>query len=78
MSLDSLGTKEKWMSGSDEFSIHAFDRLDQNLFDKVKTLPLCLCILLENLLRYEDGKNIKKNDIEASRALPPKILPPIN
>src|SRR6188768_4428071 len=33
--------------------------------DKVARLPFSLKILLENLLRYEDGVNVTKDDIEA-------------
>ncbi len=33
--------------------------------DKVARLPFSLKILLENLLRYEDGVNVTQDDIEA-------------
>src|SRR5678810_1017927 len=33
--------------------------------DKVARLPYSLKILLENLLRYEDGVNVTQDDIEA-------------
>ena len=75
ISLNSLGTKEKWIFSSKEYSIHAFDRLDAMTLEKVKTLPICLSVLLENLLRYEDGKNIKQEDIRALIDWDPKAIP---
>ncbi len=73
--MNSFGTKEKWLFKSKEYSIHAFEHLDPASLEKVKTLPLCLSILLENLLRYEDGKNIKKEDIRALIDWDPKAAP---
>src|SRR5450631_273231 len=42
---------------------------------KVDRLPFSLKILLENLLRFEDGINVTKHDIEALLAWDPKALP---
>jgi aconitate hydratase len=42
---------------------------------KVDRLPFSLKILLENLLRFEDGVNVTKNDIEALLQWDPKALP---
>jgi aconitate hydratase len=42
---------------------------------KVERLPYSLKILLENLLRFEDGVNVTKNDIEALLGWDPKALP---
>jgi aconitate hydratase len=41
----------------------------------VHRLPFSLKILLENLLRFEDGVNVKKSDIEALLSWDPKALP---
>jgi aconitate hydratase len=41
----------------------------------VDRLPFSLKILLENLLRFEDGVNVKKSDIDALLAWDPKALP---
>ncbi|MEY3182166.1 MAG: hypothetical protein RLZ35_151 [Pseudomonadota bacterium] len=40
--------------------------------EKIQTLPYSLKILLENLLRYEDGINVQKKDIEAIMDWDPK------
>jgi aconitate hydratase len=42
---------------------------------KVDRLPFSLKILLENLLRFEDGVNVTKSDIEALLGWDPKALP---
>src|SRR5258708_13323085 len=41
----------------------------------VDRLPFSLKILLENLLRFEDGVNVTKSDIEALLKWQPKALP---
>ncbi len=75
MSSNSFSTKEKYFLGLQDYWIHSFDKLDEINLKKVKTLPLSLSILLENLLRYEDGKNIKKGDIQALIDWDPKASP---
>jgi aconitate hydratase len=43
--------------------------------EKVARLPYSLKVLLENLLRYEDGVNVTRNDIEALLAWDPAATP---
>jgi len=43
--------------------------------DKVARLPYSLKVLLENLLRFEDGVNVTRNDIEALLAWDPSATP---
>ncbi|MGH8180917.1 MAG: aconitate hydratase, partial [Steroidobacteraceae bacterium] len=43
--------------------------------DKVARLPYSLNVLLENLLRFEDGVNVTRNDIEALLAWDPSATP---
>jgi aconitate hydratase len=51
------------------FSLAALPR------DKVARLPYSLKVLLENLLRFEDGVNVTRNDIEALLAWDPSATP---
>jgi len=51
------------------FSLAALPR------DKVARLPYSLKVLLENLLRFEDGVNVTRNDIEALLAWDPAATP---
>ncbi|MFZ0486401.1 MAG: hypothetical protein WAL83_05340, partial [Arenicellales bacterium] len=49
--------------GGKPYEIHALDALSDR-FDLAR-LPYSLKILLENLLRHEDGENVTREDIEA-------------
>src|ERR1700758_5111680 len=50
--------------GDKEYEIYRLDALDKQDIS-TKHLPYSLRILLENLLRTEDGRNVKKEDIRA-------------
>ncbi len=43
--------------------------------DKLARLPYSLKILLENLLRFEDGVNVTRADVEALLEWDPKATP---
>ena len=47
---------------------HDYDyfRLDAVGADHTRRLPFSLKILLENLLRHEDGENVTRDDIQAN------------
>src|SRR5690242_4720959 len=61
---NSFGSRSALRVGSREYEIHRLDALDKQ---GVRTthLPYSLRILLENLLRTEDGKAVKADDIRA-------------
>jgi aconitate hydratase len=63
MSANSFGAKATLAVGDRSFEIFRIDAL-QSQFD-VARLPFSLKILLENLLRNEDGEAIRARDIEA-------------
>ena len=63
MSANSFGAKATLAVGDRSFEIFRIDAL-QSQFD-VARLPFSLKILLENLLRCEDGESIRAQDIEA-------------
>ena len=70
MSKNSLGTKKKLtVSGKD------FEIFDISSIDGAKDLPFSLKILLENLLRTEDGANITADHIKALAQWDPSIEP---
>src|ERR1700712_5396424 len=58
---DSFGSKTKLTSGSETVSYFALDALRE--YDLAK-LPFSLRILLENLLRHEDGRTVTADDIK--------------
>jgi aconitate hydratase len=58
--------------GNRQYDIHGFTALPA---PQVARLPFSLKILLENLLRHEDGVNVTRKDIEAILAWNPTAVP---
>ncbi len=59
---DSFGARQPLTVGDSQYHIHRLDAVGD---DRVHQLPYTLKILLENLLRHEDGINIPAEDIRA-------------
>jgi len=70
MSKNSLGTKKNLKVSGKEFEI-----FDISSIDGAKDLPFSLKVLLENLLRTEDGANITVEHIKALAQWDPSIEP---
>ena len=64
MTVDSFHAKQTLEVGDDSYEIYRLDQVTGDGLD-VATLPFSLKILLEALLRTEDGADITKADIEA-------------
>jgi aconitate hydratase len=62
-SLDSFKTKSVLQSGTKSYSFYSLRKLHNQ--EAIERLPISLKILLENLLRHEDGTSVKRKDIEA-------------
>jgi aconitate hydratase len=62
--MDSFHSRSTLKVGSKEYEIHRLDALDKQGIS-TQHLPFSLRILLENLLRTEDGRNVKPDDIRA-------------
>ncbi len=75
MSLDSFKTKKELKVGSESYSFFSLDLLEKSTNTKLTRLPVSLRILLENLLRREDDRNICKEDIESLIHWEPKAIP---
>ena len=58
---DSFGARKPLKVGAKTYQIYRLDAVS----GPVDTLPYSLKILLENLLRYEDGANVTAEDIDA-------------
>jgi aconitate hydratase len=69
---DSFKTRTTLKVGAKAFDIWSFGKLPQ---DRLARLPFSLKILLENLLRFEDGVNVTRRDIEALLNWDPKATP---
>src|SRR6202522_2450723 len=64
MSLNSFNSRSTLKVGAKEYDIYLLDALDKQGIS-TKHLPFSLRILLENLLRTEDGRNVTKDEIRA-------------
>jgi aconitate hydratase len=67
MSVNSFNAKSTLKVGAKEYEIFRLDALDKQGI-ATKHLPFSLRILLENLLRTEDGRNVSKEEIRALAA----------
>jgi aconitate hydratase len=62
MGANSFGAAGPLQVGGERYTIHRLDALGD---ERVRRLPYSLKILLENLLRHEDGVNVTAEDITA-------------
>ncbi len=65
--MDSFGSRSTLRVGGHDYEIYRLDALDKQGVS-TKHLPYSLRILLENLLRTEDGRNVTEKDIRALAA----------
>ncbi|AXT86782.1 aconitate hydratase [Aeromicrobium sp. A1-2] len=64
MAVDSFGSKDSLTVGDSTYDYYRLDAVTGDGLD-VSSLPFSLKVLLESLLRTEDGADITKGDIEA-------------
>lgn len=74
-SLNSFKTHSTLKSGQKEYQFHSLKKLAETHGEGLSKLPFSLKILLENLLRFEDGVVVKKKDIDALLRWDPKATP---
>src|SRR5271169_4957944 len=67
MSLNSFDSRATLKVGNKEYEIYRLDALDKQGIS-TQHLPFSLRILLENLLRTEDGRNVTKDEVRALAA----------
>src|SRR6202795_4704790 len=67
MSVNSFGALGTFKVGGKEYELYRIDALDKQGIS-TRHLPFSLRILLENLLRTEDGRNVTKSEIRALAA----------
>lgn len=72
--MNSFGSLNELTVGKQTYSIHGFEALEKK-GHKISRLPFCLQILLENLLRFEDGQTVTQKEIEALIQWNPKAKP---
>src|SRR6185503_6540971 len=69
-SQDSFGSKGTLSVGGKNYTIWRLAKAGDT-----RRLPFSMKVLLENLLRHEDGRAVRKGDIEALLAWDPKSIP---
>jgi aconitate hydratase len=62
---NSFGTRDTLRVGAQSFEIHRLEVLEKNHVADLSKLPFSLRILLENLLRCEDGRFVHAPDIQS-------------
>jgi aconitate hydratase len=63
-SLNSFNARATLRVGGDEYAIYRLDALEKAGVAKLARVPYSIRVLLENLLRTEDGETVKRSDIE--------------
>src|SRR5208283_866052 len=71
--LNSFQTKTNLSVGNQSYTYWSLAKLQDQA--RVARLPISLKILLENLLRHEDGKSVRKEDIQALLQWNPTATP---
>src|ERR1700754_2513008 len=64
-SLDSFKSKKSLQVGGKTYAYYSLEAAAQNGLGDISRLPVSLKVLLENLLRFEDGKTVTVDDIKA-------------
>ena len=72
--MDSFSSRSSFRAGGREYQLHRLDALDKQGLN-TRRLPYSLRILLENLLRTEDGHAVRADDIRALASWDPKAEP---
>ena len=72
---DSFQSRVTIHAGGRQVAINRLDALTRAGFKGIDTLPYSIRVLLENLLRYEDGTTVTREDIEAVANWDPAAKP---
>src|SRR6478672_7322281 len=65
ISLDSFRCCTTLKVGSKTYAYFSLPLAEKNGLKGISRLPFSMKVLLENLLRFEDGRSVKKEDIQA-------------
>jgi aconitate hydratase len=65
VALDSFHCRKTLTVGSNSYTYFSLPDAEKNGLEGVSALPFSMKVLLENLLRFEDGRSVTKDDIVA-------------
>ena len=65
MSLDSFKSRKSLKVGAKTYTYFSLKAAEKNGLKGISQLPYSLKVVLENLLRFEDGRTVTKESIEA-------------
>ncbi|MGA2622678.1 MAG: aconitate hydratase AcnA [Bacteroidota bacterium] len=74
-SKNTCQTKSRFTLNNQTYTIFSLQILEKRLSRSLSQLPYSLRILLENLLRHEDGQSVRREDIEALATWNPTATP---
>ncbi|MGX5736816.1 aconitate hydratase AcnA [Bosea thiooxidans] len=64
-SLDSFKARKTLTAGGKTYTYYSLPDAEKNGLPGISKLPFSMKVLLENLLRFEDGRSVTKEDIQA-------------
>ncbi|MEO0637427.1 MAG: aconitate hydratase AcnA [Pseudomonadota bacterium] len=67
-SVDSFNCRKTLFVNGSEYVYYSLEEAEKNGLDGISKLPFSLKVLLENLLRFEDGRSVTADDIRAMAA----------
>ena len=62
--IDSFKCRKTLQAGGKDYVYYSLTEAEKNGLTGISKLPFSMKVLLENLLRFEDGRSVKKTDIE--------------
>ena len=65
---DTMKTRRTLSAGGKSYDYYSLEAMADGGFPEIRTLPYSLKVLLENLLRYEDGRSVTTDDVKAVAA----------
>jgi aconitate hydratase len=65
ITMNSFGSKSTLTAGGSKFDYYSLEQAEKGGAGKIATMPFSLKVMLENLLRFEDGLTVSKDDILA-------------
>ncbi len=69
---NSFNAKTQIALGNTEFKFYSLNKLQENGFSNINKMPFSIKVLLESMLRNENGYNITAEDVKALAAYNPK------